>query len=388
MTKSTTLKNKLKFSLCVIIMILQFSGCDQFGSIPKDDDYLRMKKSSNYNIPEDKFVNQNSDVMENVKKNSGFWANPRKNMANNYFFNSNITEPETLLPEDKTSLNENFVKSSNNIKFAWLGHSSILMSINNKIILIDPIFSPSASPFSWLIKRYQPPVFKLKELPKVDFILISHDHYDHLDMETILYFKNKNVKFITPLGVTSHMKKWGINEANLLELDWWDSIKYKDITFVCTPSRHYSGRLVSWKTSKTLWASWVVQSGEKSFYFSGDSGFDTHYKEIGNKYGPFDLVFMDSGQYNIRWKGTHNMPEEAILGFLDLKGKYLVPVHWGMFNIAIHNWYDPIQESVKYSSIYGVNLMTPKLGQIVELNQNNFFENWWNDLIDKKSRNK
>ena len=125
------------------------------------------------------------------------------------------------------------------------------------------------------------------------------------------------------------MKKWGINEANLLELDWWDSIKLKDITFVCTPSRHYSGRLVSWKTSKTLWASWVVQSGEKSFYFSGDSGFDTHYKEIGNKYGPFDLVFMDSGQYNTRWKGTHNMPEEAILGFLDLKGEYLVPVHWG-----------------------------------------------------------
>ena len=118
MTKSSTLKNKLKFSLCVIIMILQFSGCDQFGSIPKDDDYLRMKKSSNYNIPEDKFVNQNSDVMENVKKNSGFWANPRKNMANNYFFNSNKTEPETLLPEDKTSLNENFVKSSNNIKNA------------------------------------------------------------------------------------------------------------------------------------------------------------------------------------------------------------------------------------------------------------------------------
>ena len=183
-------------------MILQFSGCDQFGSIPKDDDYLRMKKSSNYNIPEDKFVNQNSDVMENVKKNSGFWANPRKNMANNFFFNSNKTEPETLLPEDKTSLNENFVKSSNNIKFAWLGHSSILMSINNKIILIDPIFSSSASPFSWLIKRYQPPVFKLKELPKVDFILISHDHYDHLDMKTIKFFNNnKDISFVVPLGV-------------------------------------------------------------------------------------------------------------------------------------------------------------------------------------------
>ena len=110
MTKSSTLKNQLKFSLCVIMMILQFSGCDQFGSIPKDDDYLRMKKSSNYNIPEDKFVNRNSNVMENMRQNSGFWANPRKNMANNYFFNSNKTEPETLLPEDKNSLNKNFVK--------------------------------------------------------------------------------------------------------------------------------------------------------------------------------------------------------------------------------------------------------------------------------------
>ena len=282
-------------------MILQFSGCDQFGSIPKDDDYLRMKKSSNYNIPEDKFVNQNPDVMENVKKNSGFWANPRKNMANNYFFNSNKTEPETMLPEDKTSLNENFVKSSNNIKFAWLGHSSILMSINNKIILIDPIFSSSASPFSWLIKRYQPPVFKLKELPKIDFILISHDHYDHLDMKTIKFFnKNKDISFVVPLGVGSHLKKWGVEKSRITEMDWWDTKIIKGIKFICTPAQHFSGRKAFIETQKSLWASWVVKSGKRSFYFSGDSGYAKHYKEIGDKLNSFFFKRVEySDQANI-----------------------------------------------------------------------------------------
>jgi len=143
------LKNNFNYSIWLIITIFLISGCDQFGSIPKDDDYIRMKESPNYNISDDKFLNQNPKVMNEMKKNSGFWVNPRKNLANNFFFNSNITSPETELPENKTSLNESFVNSTNNIKFAWLGHSSILMSINNKVILIDPIFASSASPFSW-----------------------------------------------------------------------------------------------------------------------------------------------------------------------------------------------------------------------------------------------
>ena len=373
----------MKFSF-IIYLIIYFllNSCMQFGENPKGKHLEIIKDSPNYSVEDEKFVNRKEII------NLGFWDDPAAWFSNNMILNFNETVPKEVLPEIKPPDIYQFLEPTDSIKFIWFGHSTLLINIQNTIILVDPVFSKSASPVNFIVPRFQPPVLEINKLPNIDYILISHDHYDHLDMETILYFKNKNVKFITPLGVTSHMKKWGINEANLLELDWWDSIKLKDITFVCTPSRHYSGRLVSWKTSKTLWASWVVQSGEKSFYFSGDSGFDTHYKEIGNKYGPFDLVFMDSGQYNTRWKGTHNMPEEAILGFLDLKGEYLVPVHWGMFNIAIHNWYDPIQESVKYSSKYGVALMTPKLGQLVELNQNNFFENWWNDLIDEKSGNK
>ena len=145
----------------------------------------------------------------------------------------NLTKPESLLPEDKSSLNAKFVKSNKNIKFAWLGHSSILMSINNKVIFIDPIFASSASPFSWLVKRYQPPVFKLKELPKVDFILISHDHYDHLDMKTIKFYKkNKNVSFVVPLGVGSHLKKWGVEKSKIIEMDWWDQKMINGINFI------------------------------------------------------------------------------------------------------------------------------------------------------------
>ena len=375
-------KKNFNYSTLLIITIFLISGCDQFGSIPKDDDYKRMKESPNYSISEDKFLNQNPEVMNEMKKNSGFWANPRKNLANNFFFNSNITSPETELPEDKTSLNENFVKSTDNIKFAWLGHSSILMSINNKVILIDPIFASSASPFSWLIKRYQPPVFKMNKLPKIDFILISHDHYDHLDMKTIKFFKkNKNISFIVPLGVGSHLTKWGVPNSRIIEMDWWDTKTIKGVKFICTPAQHFSGRKGFIETQKSLWASWVVKSGNRSFYFSGDSGYSKHYKQIGDKYGPMEVVFMDSGQYNTRWKEVHNMPDEVIKGFVDLKGKNLIPIHWGMFTLAMHNWFDPPVEIKKRAKDQNISLITPIIGQVVNMKKMTSTESWWEKFI-------
>lgn len=383
MEKLWCLKNNFNYSIWLIITIFLISGCDQFGSIPKDDDYIRMKESPNYNISDDKFLNQNPKVMNEMKKNSGFWVNPRKNLANNFFFNSNITSPETELPENKTSLNESFVNSTNNIKFAWLGHSSILMSINNKVILIDPIFASSASPFSWLIKRYQPPVFKMKELPKIDFILISHDHYDHLDMKTIKFFnKNKNISFVVPLGVGSHLKKWGVPDSRIIEMDWWDSKIIKGIKFICTPAQHFSGRKGFIETQKSLWASWVVKSGNRSFYFSGDSGYSKHYKQIGDKYGPMEVVFMDSGQYNTRWKEVHNMPDEVIKGFVDLKGENLIPIHWGMFTLAMHNWFDPPVEIKKRAKDQNISLITPIIGQVINMKKMTSTESWWEKFIN------
>jgi len=371
-----------QLGLMALSCLLFFTtSCLQFGENPSGDHLERMRKSENYSIEKEKFKNRKENIFEQMSERDSFWDNPSQRFSNNMLFNSNETVPEQLLPEIKHPDIDKFLDSTNNIKFIWLGHSTILVNIQNTIILIDPVFSKAASPVSFIVPRFQPPVLELKNLPQIDYILISHDHYDHLDMETILFFKEKDVKFITPLGVTSHLKKWGISESNLFELDWWKTINFDGISFICTPAQHFSGRLGLWEYSKTLWASWVVKSGNNNFYFSGDSGYDVHYKEIGKKHGPFDLVFMDSGQYNERWREVHNMPEEAIQGFLDLQGKILIPIHWGMFNLSIHNWYDPIQESVKYSSKYGVELMTPKLGQLVSLDRKNIFEKWWEDLI-------
>ena len=371
---------KMRF-VYILIVCTFISSCIQFGENPKGSDYKRIIKSPNYSTKDKKFQNRVENLLEKISDRDSFWDNPKKRFSNNMLFNSNETVPEDHLPEIKPPNIKDFLRNTDSIKFIWFGHSTILINIRNIIILIDPIFSKSASPVNFIVPRFQPPVLELDKLPKIDYILISHDHYDHLDMDTILYFKEKNVKFLTPLGVTSHMKRWGIDQAKLKEFDWWDSIVLPEVTFICTPAQHFSGRLGLWKTSQTLWASWVVISGDKRFFFSGDSGFDIHYKQIGDRHGPFDLVFMDSGQYNTRWKEVHNMPEEALQGFIDLRGKYLVPVHWGMFNLAIHNWYDPIQESTKYASKFNVNIMTPKLGQLVKLNQKNIFEDWWLNLI-------
>ena len=253
----------------------------------------------------------------------------------------------------------------------------------SKIILIDPVFSSSASPFSWLIKRYQPPVFKMNELPKIDFILISHDHYDHLDMNTIKFFnKNKDVSFVVPLGVGSHLKKWGVSSSRITEMDWWENKVIKDINFICTPAQHFSGRKGFVETQKSLWASWVVKSGKRSFYFSGDSGYSKHYKEIGKKYGPMELVFMDSGQYNTRWRSVHNMPDEVIKGFIDVKGENLIPIHWGMFTLAMHNWFDPPVEIEKRAKEQNISLITPIIGQVIDMENLIVSESWWEKLID------
>ena len=370
-------KIKLYSQIFFVFSILFFlNGCEEFGALPKGIDFEKTKQSSNFDAEKMKFVNRNKGVFEIMKKESGFWKNPRANLKNNFFFNTNQTEPTTKLPE-KNFLDTNFKKSDKNIKFVWFGHSSILVSINDKTVLIDPVFSDSASPVDWIVPRYQAPALNLDQLPKIDFILISHDHYDHLDMETIKYFKEKNVSFLVPLGVSSHLKKWGIQEKNIFELDWWEEINIGNLKFICTPAQHYSGRMGFFKSQKSLWSSWIVESEFKNFYYSGDSGYDVHYRQIGEKFGPFDLVFMDSGQYNKRWRAMHNFPREAVDAFKDLNGKYLLPVGWGMFTMAMHNWYDPPEQVFKFAKREDIMLLTPILGQIIDLENIPPNIQWW-----------
>ena len=368
--------------LLSISSILLLTSCEQFGNIPSGEYKLSLTKSKNYDLNQDKFVNEEKGIIKKMREEGSFWKKPIKNMKNNWFFSSNETRPEVFLPEKKNLVNDEFVKSSNNIKFAWLGHSTILLSINNKVILIDPVFSSSASPFKWMIKRFQPPVYSLNKLPKVDFILISHDHYDHLDMETIKFFKGQNLKYITPIGITPHLLKWGIKKEKIIEFDWWEEKEIDDLYFISTPAQHFSGRKGFFQSQKSLWSSWVVKYNNRSFYFNGDSGYNKHYQEIGNKYGPIEVVFMDSGQYNERWKAVHNMPSEVIQGFKDLKGKHLIPIHWGMFTLAMHNWYDPPVEIEKRAKKENINVLIPKIGQVIDMKFKPRLKSWWKKSID------
>jgi L-ascorbate metabolism protein UlaG (beta-lactamase superfamily) len=371
------------FILVIFNLFILLASCSQFGENPSGDHLDKIKKSPNYNTEEERFGNRIENMWDQMIEKDSFWDDPQKRIFNNYFFNSAQTVPEFELPEVKPPNLKEFMQPTEGIKFIWFGHSTILVNIKNIIVLIDPVFSKAASPVSFIVKRFQPPVLELKDLPRIDYILISHDHYDHLDMQTVNYFKGKDVKFITPLGVTSHLKSWGVHESKLFETDWWGKLEFEGITFVCTPAQHFSGRLGTFNNFKTLWASWIVKTESNSFFFSGDSGYDIHYKQIGDSYGPFDLAFIDSGQYNERWREVHNMPEEAAQAVLDLKGKVMVPIHWGMFNLAMHDWFEPVEESEKYAEKYGIELMTPKLGQLVSTEQKNVFEKWWKDLIDK-----
>ncbi|MBK8393812.1 MAG: MBL fold metallo-hydrolase [Leptospiraceae bacterium] len=370
--------NEIKFKLksfCILSSILLLSSCSAFGKNPEGKHLEKIINSPNFDSQREQFINRKADVLEKMRENQSML----KITFEFLFGGQNNRTPSEKLPEIKPDLQE-FLEKSNKLKFIWFGHSTFLVNIDGTILLFDPVFSGAASPISFLVKRFQLPVLKKEELPEIHYIIISHDHYDHLDMETIQFFKSKKTKFITPLGVSSHIKEWGIEQERLSELDWWESIQTENLEFILTPAQHFSGRSLA-KQNKTLWGSWIVRNKTQSLYFSGDSGFDTHFKTIGDKYGPFDITFIENGQYDQKWKDVHVLPEETAQAFIDLKGKRLVPVHWGMFDLSLHSWYDPIERLEKESEKRNINLLTPKFGQIVKLEEDTIFEKWWKKFI-------
>ena len=360
-------------------VFFNLSGCEQFGALPSGDSYLQIQKSENYNLEEEKFVNLEQD---SVLTGPGFWDNPGENWNNNFFLNNNQTRPEGLLPESKTPLPADFHVSSDNIKFVWLGHSTILASIDGKVVLFDPIFSNAASPVSLVVKRFQPPVIDLASLPKIDIVVISHDHYDHLDMETIKQLHDRDISFVVPLGLGAHLEHWGVSGQKITELDWWEGTEINGLNLICTPSQHFSGRRGPYKEKRSLWASWLIKSPSQSVYFSGDSGYADHYRQIGERYGSVDLVFMDSGQYNARWRHVHNMPEEAVQAVLDMDGQLLVPIHWGMFTLSMHDWFEPPVRVLAEAARLDVRVLTPLLGQLVDVSDMPENDEWWEQVVN------
>lgn len=266
------------------------------------------------------------------------------------------------------------------LRFVWLGHSSVLMELDRKRILIDPVFSERASFLPWAgPKRFQSAPVRARELLSLDAVLISHDHYDHLDKPSILNLADRTLSFHVPLGIAAVLKKWGVPKARIREYAWWDEHLAEGVSITATPARHFSGRGL-FDRNKTLWCSWVVSRNGRKVYHSGDTGMTSQFKEIGVKYGPFDLAFIKMAAYNENWPDIHLNPEEAVEANRDLGGRILVPIHWGTFDLSLHSWYEPIERFVKAAERDQVNIITPKMGELVEPGK---YENgyWWRELV-------
>lgn len=268
--------------------------------------------------------------------------------------------------------------SGDDLRITWLGHSTCLIEIDNQVFLTDPIFSDRASPFSFMgPKRFTTEItFHVRDLPKIDAVLISHDHYDHLDYKTVVELQEKVERFYVPLGVGGHLERWGITPHQIIEFDWWEEKPLGPLTIVATPARHFSGRSLT-DRNKTLWASWTLIGTKQRVFFSGDSGYSEEFKKIGEIYGPFDITMLESGAYNIAWADVHMMPEEAVQAHLDLQGKLLLPIHWAKFNLSVHPWKEPIQRLLKSAGNHSVAVATPKIGESLLPGENHPHTQWW-----------
>jgi len=263
------------------------------------------------------------------------------------------------------------------LRFSRLGHSSILIQLGNKIWLTDPIFSERVSIYQWLgPKRFHPAPIKIEELPTIDGVLISHNHYDHLDHDSIMKLKDKVKHFYVPLGLGNILLSWGVQVEKITELDWWESRKIENVELVSTPAQHFSGRGF-FDGAETLWTSWVIRTPQHSVFFSGDTGYFDGFKKIGGRYGPFDFTFLECGGYDDSWRSMHMMPDDTLKAFNDLKGKILVPIHNGTFDMAFHPWYEPMENIMKLSKEEKIQTLFPFMGQIVDINNVPKSVRWW-----------
>lgn len=339
----------------VLIVVLFVNLSPQFGGKASKEQQALYKTSKNYK--DGKFVNTNAVKLDMSLKDM-------TTSLIGYFKGQPNTIPKENIEVAKID-SLDIVNFKGATRFVWFGHSTFLVQINNKTLLIDPMFGKVPAPLEQLgSARFSKELpIAIEKLPQIDAVLISHDHYDHLDYGSIKALKNKVKHFYTPLGVGVHLEAWGIPKEQITELDWWQEVAFADLNFVCTPAQHFSGRGLTDRT-KTLWSSWVIQSETEHYFFSGDSGYANHFKEIGDKYGPFDFAMIECGQYNKMWPEIHMFPEETVQASIDLKAQQMMPIHWGAFKLAMHTWTDPVERVTKKAKELKVNIRTPKIGEV------------------------
>ncbi|MDV6235809.1 MBL fold metallo-hydrolase [Leptospira ellisii] len=357
----------LVFVLSVSVLIQ--TGClASFGGTPEGERLERIRSSKQYR--EDKFENDPFVPMLSAS------AYPK--VIWRQLLGSEQRVPPAAIPVVPPDPSRFTSPVSPGLRAIWFGHASVLVEIDGVRIFTDPVFSDKVSPFTSVgPERFFPPPIVLESLPPIDAVLISHDHYDHLDMKTAKYLASRGTKYFVPLGIGAHLEAWGIPPTQIIELDWWEKRPLASIEIVCTPAVHYSGRGL-WNGKSTLWSSWSVIGPKHKFFHSGDTGYSPHFADIGKKLGPFDLTSIKVGAYDETWEGIHMNPEKAVQAHRDLNAKRMLPVHWGTFNLAIHDWTEPILRTQKAASVgTPIDLVTPKPGEVVEGNLPFVSENWW-----------
>jgi L-ascorbate metabolism protein UlaG (beta-lactamase superfamily) len=299
-----------------------------------------------------------------------------KGMGKDYMQKENAIPP---LPIPRVSIDKKKFHSFDSL--VWLGHSTILGNLDGVSFIVDPMFGLRASPVQFMgPKRFEGSLTPVEELPKVDIILITHNHYDHLDKGTILSLSGNVEKIYVPLDNKKILLKWGVEEKKIKEFDWFEDIEYKGVEFSFCPSQHFSGRGLT-DRDKYLWGSWAVFGNKHSIFVSGDSGYNEHFKMIAGRYGSFDIACMECGAYNENWSEIHMLPEESIQAGVDLNAKVILPMHWAGFDLSTHAWDEPITRALKKADELKIDVTTPMIGEVLEFKNAIQTRRWWKDLV-------
>lgn len=367
---------KRKFGLSVgLILVSSFVtfGCifsSKMGKAPQGERLDRIKKSIHYRDGE--FHNLNPTPHSSLGDSS--FSTLYKMMFGKF----PGAVPRQKIPAIHTDLNT--LPLSRDV-LVWFGHSSYYLQVHGVRFLIDPVFSGHASPVPFSVTSFKgTDIFSAKDMPEIDYLLITHDHYDHLDASTVKKLRKKVKKVICGLGVGSHVEYWGYDPKNIIEKDWNESVSLNDsLRIDVLSARHFSGRSVM--HNNTLWVSFLLSAFGKKYFLGGDSGYDTHFADVGKQFGPIDLAILENGQYNKAWYAIHCMPEETLKAARDLKATHLMPVHSGKFAISTHAWNDPLIELERLNQTYKIPLVTPKIGEPVFLDQlDKIYDRWWEQI--------
>ncbi|HKP62409.1 MAG TPA: MBL fold metallo-hydrolase [Polyangiales bacterium] len=301
-----------------------------------------------------------------------FWP-----MLEHQLFGTEQRVPERAIPVVQRSRSDYATAPASGLRATWIGHASVLLEIDGTRVLVDPVFSARCSPLAFMgPERFFPPPIALAELPAIHVVVISHDHYDHLDMASVQALAANGAVFVVPLGIGAHLERWGVPVKQIVDLDWYEQKQVGRLQLTATPARHYSGRRVL-DSDATLWASWVIAGDAHRVFFSGDTGYSAEFSRIGQRFGPFDLTLIKIGASDPTWEQIHMSPEDAVRTHQDVRGRLLLPVHWGTFNLANHAWNEPAERAAKAASAAGVSYALPRPGEWVEPGVSQPTAAWW-----------